>query len=146
MGASITLRGNSAEFERLEAFADAFAQDHGLLSDELARLCLILEELFTNAATHGRGSCGAIVTITVALGWQDGRLAIDFLDDGQPFDPLGLPAPDLDAAAEERTIGGLGVHIVRSLVEETRYSREGGRNHLHLVRHTGPAASNLAPG
>jgi hypothetical protein len=82
----------------------------------------------------------------VALGWQDGWLAIDFLDDRQPFDPLGLPALDLDEAAEERTIGGLGVHIVRSLVEEARYHREGGCNHLHLIRHTGPAASNLAPG
>jgi hypothetical protein len=80
---------------------------------------------------HGRGSCGAIVRVTVALGWQDGRLAIDFLDDGQPFDPLGLPALDLDAAAEERTIGGLGVHMFRSLVEGARYRREGGRNHLH---------------
>ena len=146
MGASITLRGDCAELGRLQAFADAFAHDHGLPSDERARLFIILDELFTNAAMHGRGSCGAIVRVTVALGWQDGRLAIDFLDDAQPFDPLGLPALDLDAAAEERTIGGLGVHIVRSLVEEARYRREGGRNHLHLVRHTGPAASNLAPG
>jgi anti-sigma regulatory factor (Ser/Thr protein kinase) len=40
----------------------------------------------------------------------------------------------LDAAAEERPIGGLGIHIVRALADQARYRREGGRNHLHLVR------------
>ena len=72
----------------------------------------------------------------MALGWRAGRLRISFVDDGLPFDPLAFRGPDLDGPAEERGIGGLGIHIVRSLVHQARYRREGDRNHLHLVRRT----------
>jgi serine/threonine-protein kinase RsbW len=134
MRASIMLRAEHAELTRLQAFADEFAHECGLPDDERSRLSLILEELFTNAVTHGHGPHSAGGSITVALGRRTGRLRISFVDDGPPFDPLAFGAPDLDAAGEERPIGGLGIHIVRSLVDQARYRREGGRNHLHLVR------------
>jgi anti-sigma regulatory factor (Ser/Thr protein kinase) len=133
--ASITLRAEHAEFTRLQAFADEFARQSGLPDDERSRVLIILDELFTNVVTHGRGPHSAGGTIAVALGWRTGRLRISFVDDGQPFDPLAFRGPDLEEATEERGIGGLGIHIVRSLVHQARYRREGDRNHLHLVRH-----------
>ena len=132
--ASITLRAEHAEFTRLQAFADGFARQCGLPDDERSRLLIILDELFTNAVTHGHGPHSAGGTIAVALGWRAGRLRISFVDNGRPFDPLAFRGPDLAGAAEERGIGGLGIHIVRSLVHQARYRREGDRNHLHLVR------------
>src|SRR5882724_11766827 len=143
MRASITLRGEHAELTRLQAFADEFAQECSLPDDERLRLLVILEELFTNTVTHGHGPHSAGGSITVAPGWRTGRLRISFVDDGLPFDPLAFGTPDLDAAGEERPIGGLGIHIVRSLVDHARYRRQGSRNHLHLVRHIAPAARNL---
>jgi anti-sigma regulatory factor (Ser/Thr protein kinase) len=134
MRASIMLRAEHAELTRLQAFVDAFAQECALPDDERSRLLVILEELFINAVTHGHGPHSAGGSITVALGRGTGRLRISFIDDGPPFDPLAVGAPDLDAAAEERPIGGLGIHIVRALADQARYRREGGRNHLHLVR------------
>ena len=145
MRAAITLSAEHAELIRLQAFADEFACGRGLPDDERSRLLVILEELFTNAVTHGHGPHSADGNITVALGWRTGRLRISFVDDGPPFDPLALCAPDLDAPGEERPIGGLGIHIVRSLVDQARYRREGGRNHLHLIRHIAPAERNVAP-
>ena len=135
--ASITLRAEEAELTRLQAFAVEFAHQWGLPDDERSRLLIILDELFTNAVTHGRGPRSAGGTIAVALGWRAGRLRISFVDDGRPFDPLAFRGPDLEEATEERGIGGLGIHIVRSLVHQARYRREGGRNHLHLVRRIG---------
>ncbi len=132
--ASITLRAEHAEFTRLQAFADEFARQCALPDDERSRVLIILDELFTNVVTHGRGPHSARGTIAVALGWRTGRLRISFVDDCQPFDPLAFRGPDLEEATEERGIGGLGIHIVRSLVHQARYRREGDRNHLHLVR------------
>jgi anti-sigma regulatory factor (Ser/Thr protein kinase) len=134
MRASISLRGEAAELTRLEAFAEAFARDCGLADDERARLLIILEELFTNVVVHGYEEGFAAGNVTVALGWRRGQLTMDFVDDGRPFDPLAFPGPDLDAPPEQRPIGGLGIPIVRALVDEARYCREGHRNHLHLVR------------
>jgi len=136
MRASVTLRGEQAEFSRLQAFAEQFAYENGLPDDELSRLLVILEELFTNAVMHGNGPHSER-NVIVALGWRRGRLGISFVDDGQPFDPLAFRGPDLETATQERTLGGLGIHIVRSLVHQARYRRDGGRNHLHLVRRIG---------
>ncbi len=135
--AAITLRAEHAEFARLQSFADEFARQCGLPDDERSRVLIILDELFTNAVTHGRGPQSAEGTVAVALGWNRGRFRISFLDDGRPFDPLAFRGPDLEDATEERDIGGLGIHIVRSLVHQARYRREGDRNHLHLIRRIG---------
>ena len=131
---SITLCAEIAELARLQAFAVEFAHQCGLPADERSRLLIILDELFTNAVTHGRRPHSAGGTVAVSLGWREGRLRISFVDDGVPFDPLAFRGPDLEDATEERGIGGLGIHIVRSLVHQARYRRAGDRNHLHLVR------------
>ena len=135
--ASITLCAEPAELTRLQAFAVEFAHQCGLPDDERSRLLIILDELFTNVVTHGQGPHSAGGIIAVALGWKRGRLRISFVDDGLPFDPLAFGGPDLEEEGEERGIGGLGIHIVRSLVHQARYRREGDRNHLHLVRRIG---------
>ena len=135
--ASITLCAEPAELARLQAFAVEFAHQCGLPDAERSRLLIILDELFTNAVTHGRGPHSTGGTIAVALGWRAGRLRISFVDDGLPFDPLAFRGPDLEEAIEERGIGGLGIHIVRSLVHQARYRREGDCNRLHLVRRIG---------
>jgi serine/threonine-protein kinase RsbW len=133
----ITLRAEDAELTRLQAVADEFAHECALPDDERWRLLIILEELFTNAVTHGAGLRAPAGRITVVLGWRRCRMRISFIDDGPPFDPLAFHEPGLAEAAEDRTIGGLGIHIVRRLVHQARYRREGGCNRLHLVRRIG---------
>lgn len=142
MRAKITLSAAHAELTWLQAFADGFAHECGLPDDERSRLLVILEELFTNAVTHGHGPHSGGGNITVALRCRTGRLRISFVDDGPPFDPLAFGAPDLDAAGEERPIGGIGIHLVRSFVDQARYRRRCGRNHLDLLRYIAPAAGN----
>jgi anti-sigma regulatory factor (Ser/Thr protein kinase) len=137
MRASIALCGVTAELTRLVAFAEAFARDCGFADDERARLLIILEELFTNVAAHGNAQ-----SVGATLGLSRGRLTIDFVDDGPPFDPLTHPGPDLDAPSEERPIGGLGIAIVRGLVDTVRYLRQDSRNHLRLARRIAPAAKD----
>ena len=93
------------------------------------RIHLIIEELGLNAMTYG-GSSDVEVTITS----EADAVVIEISDDGSPFDPLqDAPEPDVHAALEDRPIGGLGVHLVRTLTDEMSYRREGGRNRLTLV-------------
>src|SRR5215469_16253248 len=125
MTAPITLRNEKSEAIRLAEFARGLARENGLPDGERARLLIILEELFTNAVAYGYAP-GAIGGITVTLQRERCRLVIDFVDDGQPFDPLAFPEPDLDVPKEERAIGGLGIHFVRSFVDEARYNWEHG--------------------
>jgi serine/threonine-protein kinase RsbW len=139
MRATIALRSEATERIRLQAFAEAFARDCGFADDERARLLVILEELFSNVVAHGYGAA----SVAVVLGWRPGWMTIHFVDDGPPFDPLAHASPDLDAPAEQRPIGGLGIAIVRALVDRGRYWRKGDCNHLRLVRGLARAEKNV---
>jgi anti-sigma regulatory factor (Ser/Thr protein kinase) len=134
MRESIALRAEHAELTRVQTFADAFARKRALPDDERSRLLIILEELFTNAVTHGARPGMPSVNVTVRLGLRDGRLSMSFVDDGPPFNPLTFYASDLGKPATERSAGGLGIHIVRALVYRARYRREGACNYLYLLR------------
>lgn len=91
-------------------------------------LDLILEELVTNIAKHGSGTEGA--TISIALELADGIVHGTVKDNAAPFDPLKNPPPDTTARLDDRKIGGLGVHFVRTLVENVSYRCQAGENVL----------------
>jgi serine/threonine-protein kinase RsbW len=134
--ALLRLRSDGAELRRVINFAQGFARRHALSSAETARLSIILEELFTNVVNYGYDANAPMGEIEIALALEAGRLKIEFSDDGRPFDPLIRPPPDLDQPEADRRIGGLGLHIVRSLVDDAQYIRDSERNHLVLTRKT----------
>lgn len=139
MKASLGLRSDGVELGRLVGFAEEFARCHSLPETERARLLVILEELFTNAVNYGYPK-GAAATgrIQIGLAVKKGRLEIHFSDDGKPFDPLSHTPPDLDRVAADRPLGGLGLHLLRSFVDDARYRRDRGRNCLALIRNLDP--------
>ena len=73
--------------------------------------------------------------MTLAL--EGDELTIRVEDDGRAFDPLQAPPPDLDLPLEERPVGGLGIHIVRSVMDAVEYQRRGGRNVLTMRKTIG---------
>ena len=95
---------------------------------------LVLEELGINILTHGGKDMERRPEIEIVLTSEDHALTIEVLDDGHPFDPLqDSPNPDLAATIEDRPVGGLGIHLVRSLMDDLHYQRDAGRNRLTLV-------------
>lgn len=95
---------------------------------------LALEELAANVVRHGGDEEGAS-EIEIEIISTDEEVRVEMRDRGKPFDPFHeAPAPDIDAALKDRKIGGLGVHIVKALMDETFYRREGGRNHVTMVK------------
>jgi anti-sigma regulatory factor (Ser/Thr protein kinase) len=134
MRTRLSLHNDSADFVRLTDFAAEFSRKHQLPDEERARLMIILDELFTNVVNYGYESGTEKGHIDVALSLRAGRLIIEFVDDGRPFDPLTSAAPDLDLPADERQLGGVGIAIVRALVDEIGYRWDGNRNRLTLGR------------
>ena len=129
----IVLLNRIEELPRLQQALDAFAEKHGLERKVLIELNLILEELVTNVIYHGYED-DAEHQITIGLALEAGRLRIEVEDDGRYFNPRDVPTPDVEASLEERPCGGLGLHLVRSLVDELKYQRSDGRNLLVLVK------------
>ena len=83
-------------------------------------MTLILEELYTNTITHG-ASDSRDVFIEVNLSIDKDELIMTYEDNGIPFNVLELPDPDLRASIENREVGGLGVHYVKTLTDSVEY-------------------------
>ena len=95
---------------------------------------LALEEVATNVVRHGGAEEGSSeVEIEVVSTGEEVR--VEVRDRGKPFDPFrDAPEPELAVALEDRKPGGLGLHLVKSLMDETRYRREEGRNFVTMVK------------
>ena len=141
MRAALTLRNEIAELPRLVAAATEFAEQAGLPADELNRLLIIIDELFSNIVRYGYDQPAAHGTIAVNLSYIRGRLRLEITDDGRAFDPLAQPDPNLDLPASERPLGGLGIYFVKKLVDDLEYSRRGDCNRLVLSRRIRPTLS-----
>jgi len=94
---------------------------------------LVLEELVQNVIAYGYpdGRSGEVV---VSIECVDGQLRMRVEDDGDAFDPLGLPVPDVEASIADRKIGGLGIHFARTLTDTQNYCRVDGRNCIELIK------------
>jgi anti-sigma regulatory factor (Ser/Thr protein kinase) len=120
---------SAAVLDRLEARCRASSLDLAILLD----LRVIAEEVLTNIAKYAFAP-GTSAAAEVVLSLTATEAVLEFRDEGRAFDPLSHPAPDLDAPVSERPVGGLGLPLVRALVDEARYVREGGTNVLRLVK------------
>ena len=72
--------------------------------------------------------------ITLHLSQQNDLLSMEISDDGIAYDPLTAPPPDLESDLDDRPIGGLGVHLVRELMDNVSYRYKDGRNHLLVTK------------
>ena len=94
---------------------------------------LAIEELVTNCIKYGYSESSEHL-IDVAMRVADGQLIMHVTDDGRPFNPLEAPAPDLSLPLDERPIGGLGLHLLRTMSDSMTYERRGNLNCLTLVK------------
>ena len=101
------------------------------------RVNLVLDELVTNALSHGRRPESDTPEITIAIDCADGAIRIEVTDDGRAFDPVAdaPPAPAQDGTDRQiqAGAGGLGLHLVRSIAHTMAYRHEAGRNRLTLT-------------
>ena len=93
---------------------------------------LAVEEAVTNVIRYAYGDGEGLIRLTAAC--RDGNLVFELRDSGQAFDPTQVPEADVTLPAEERTPGGLGLLLVRRIMDEVRYQRTDGENRLTLVK------------
>jgi serine/threonine-protein kinase RsbW len=125
---SVTLANDQSEVEKLGRLVEAFGEVHSLSPQSIFSVNLALDEVVTNIIRYAYNDNGLLHPIVVRLTFEDGVLAAQVEDDGRAFNPLEAPAPDIDASIEERPVGGLGIHLVRSMMDSVEYRRDDGRN------------------
>ena len=122
-----TLANRRSEIERLHRMVEAFSEQHRVPDDVVFAVNLALDEIVTNIIVHGYAD-GGQHEIRVAIALDADAIEATVRDDAPSFDPLLVPPIDLEAVGADRPIGGLGVHLVRSVMDSVHYRRDGGEN------------------
>src|SRR5262245_18502462 len=127
----VELKNSLLEIERLARIADDFGQRHRLDAQTSHNLKVALDEILTNIISYAYADAREHSIVTrFSLG--KGKLTVEVEDDGRPFNPLNTPEPDTKQLLEERPIGGLGIHLVRKLMDELEYRRQNDTNILTM--------------
>lgn len=122
------------QLERITAAVEELGERDDWPPDLIFKVNLVLDELWVNVVHYS----GATGEVEISLDTDADEVRLEIADDGRPFDPLTETVePDIDAPLEDRPIGGLGIFLVREMMDDLRYKRENGKNRLAMVKRKG---------
>ncbi|UCF92466.1 MAG: ATP-binding protein [Desulfobacterales bacterium] len=130
---SFELKSNLSELDRLCHNLQQFCHSMGLHPKCLFEINLALDELFTNIISYGFQD-DKEHQIKFTLTPQKDLLILCIEDDGVPFNPIEADTPDLECSISECKIGGLGIHLIKNLMDEVCYRRCRGKNILTMKK------------
>lgn len=133
MTARCAVPADASQLAELNEFLREFWRAAELEPAWLGSFELALEETFLNIVMHGSRP-GSTPRVEVSLSLDADVVTLTVEDDGPHFDPLSLPAPDVTAGLGHRRVGGLGVHLVRNLMDAVSYERTAARNQLRMSK------------
>ena len=132
----IELRNDLAELPRLADEVEQFATAADIGASEMLRLQLVVDEAVTNSITHGLPA-DETHQIRLSLVLAGGEVEIQIEDDGVDYNPLETAPPDLSAGVGEREVGGLGIHLIRGVMDAVEYTRVDSCNRLTMRKRIG---------
>jgi anti-sigma regulatory factor (Ser/Thr protein kinase) len=132
-GLQLAIKNDLAEIAGVTEAIHAFSLRSGLPHEVDNSLQLVAEELLSNIILYGCAADGPH-TITMELQASIDEVCVLVRDDGIPFNILEQPIPNRPASLAEAAVGGLGIHLVRSVMDEITYRHEDGWNELLLKK------------
>ena len=136
----LTLSARLSEVPDLSTMVEAFGDTNRLPAPKVFAINLELDELITNAMTHGSFGDASDPKIEIHLRVDHDVLILTMEDNGDMFDPTIDTKPDITSSLETRELGGLGLHLVRNFADRVSYEFVGGKNRLTLEHDLKPAS------
>jgi anti-sigma regulatory factor (Ser/Thr protein kinase) len=124
---------DAAQLTVLNQFVREFWAAAALSPSKMQTFELALEEIFMNVVMHG-SQPGITLRVEVSLNLGTDAVTMTVEDDGPQFDPLSLAPPDVTGSLADRRVGGLGVFLVRKIMDTVSYARVAGRNRLRMSK------------
>jgi serine/threonine-protein kinase RsbW len=128
----IVIRNDMAELANLHDSLERIGAELGVPGKPLMQLQVALDEIASNVIKYGWPD-GGNHKLCVRITGQQGRIEVQIVDDGREFDPRLAPPPEPQPAGRRRP-GGLGIHLVKQLVDRVEYERVGGRNRTVMTK------------
>lgn len=134
MGNEITLEAKTENIEKVTQFVDEQLESCGCPMKAQMQIDIAIDELFGNIANYAYAPETGHATVRVELLKEPPAVAISFIDQGKPYNPLSKEDPDVTLSAEEREIGGLGIYLVKKSMDDVFYEYVNGQNILTIKK------------
>ena len=134
MANEIEIKALTENLQELISFVDGHLEDMGVSMKAQMQIDIAVEELFVNIAHYAYAPDAGVAVISVAKDKEKNQISITFADSGKPYNPLEKPDPDVTLSAEERSIGGLGIFMVKKSMDDMRYEYKDGQNILTITK------------
>lgn len=142
---SISIRNDLHEIPRVGRMIESFVADYGLPSSLASAFTLASDELLVNVISYGYDD-GQEHNIYLQINCDASALVLRLEDDGRAYNPFSAPIPDLTVELIDRPVGGLGVHLVRQLMDQVEYDRQANKNVVRLTKQIPPQKGNTTNG
>jgi serine/threonine-protein kinase RsbW len=137
---SLSIKNDLGEIARMSQEVAAWCHTQVLPEEVEFQIDLVLDELVSNVIRHGlKDDKEHFIDVNMLCDGHE--LVLEVEDDGVPFNPLDSPTPDINKPIEERRIGGLGIHLVRQIMDHLVYERRGEKNYLFMKKRLGEEPS-----
>jgi anti-sigma regulatory factor (Ser/Thr protein kinase) len=131
---ALAVEARADNLAAVQAFIAARLEQAGIAPAVCQQLHIVVEEIYTNIVKYAYPDRPGAVAVVWRLAAPEGRLILEFRDKGVPYDPWARPDPDISLSAEKRGIGGLGLFMVKKLMDAVDYRYEGGENVVILEK------------
>ena len=130
----LNIRNDIQSLPLVNEWIEQCCEEAGLGLDWVMKFQLVIEEMVSNVIFYAYDSQQQEAAIELRFTWEAGTVSILLRDWGKRFDPTAKEDPDITLSAEDRPIGGLGIFMVKQLMDEVRYERVGSSNLLTLQK------------
>lgn len=128
----LEIEAKTQYLEQVRAFVDGHLEMQGCPMKAKMQIDMAVEEIFVNISQYAYTPKSGKVTIRVEMTKEPLSVVLTFLDNGIPYNPLAKADPDVTLPAQEREIGGLGIYMVKNIMDDVAYAYQDGRNILKL--------------
>ena len=129
----IKVRNDLSQLSVIVENLEILSGEWNLNTEVLFNINLAIEEIFTNIVFYAFDDNNEH-QIELRISRQNNSVKIEIEDDGKEFNPLDKPEPEhIDKPLEEREVGGLGIHFVKTIMDKVEYKRDGNKNILTLT-------------
>jgi len=130
----LTVKSSTENLIEIRNFLSDIADELSLPKDLVDKIILSVDEACTNVIKHAYSS-SSNEDIDINVNYDNGKLEITIVDSGKHFDPNTVPTPDLKKYVKERKHGGLGMFLMKKLMDDIIYSAlPNGQNQLKLIK------------
>ncbi|GAB1348973.1 hypothetical protein MASR1M107_11860 [Ignavibacteriales bacterium] len=130
---NISIINQIRETVQVTDLIESTAHENGFPQKDIYDILIAVDEILSNIVYYAYEE-GEEGKIEIKLSLQNNSLKLEFIDGGKEFNPLVKSDPDISIPPEEREIGGLGIFIVKKLMDSVHYTRKGNENILTIIK------------